>query len=95
MSLLAELKSDAKALAAKFETIDEALLAKMEAIQANPGLMQLIDAGLAAVHVPAGAYGVVTGGLAELEKLYAQAFDPQQAAQPQFTPAGPQIAGQA
>lgn len=70
MSLLSELKTDARALAAKFEGVDEALLARMEAIQANPGVMALVDAGLAAVHVPAGAYGVVIAGLGELEKLY-------------------------
>jgi hypothetical protein len=95
VSLLDEIKNDAKTLAAKFEAVDTAAMAKMEAIQANPGAMQLVDTALAYLHLPPEAFGAAIGVLGEIGKLYV----PQQPAQPEpapsFTPAGPQVGGQA
>jgi hypothetical protein len=71
---------------AKLEAIDKALAAKMEAIQANPGAMQLVDFALNFLHLPPSAFSVAMAALAETSKL----FDPQQGVQQQ--PAQPAMA---
>jgi len=97
VSLIDEIKNDVKTVAAKFEAIDTTAMAKMEALQANTGAMSLIDTALGYLHLPPEAFSVAIAALGEVSKLYvpAQGTQAQPAAEPSFTPAGPQVGGQA
>jgi hypothetical protein len=52
MSLLTEAKTILHDGLAKLETVDEAAAAKLEAIQANPGAMAVVDSLLGVLHLP-------------------------------------------
>lgn len=66
MNLIADLKQDAKNLAAKFEGIDEAAASKVEALEGNP----VVDALLAAAHVPVNALQMAVDLLNGLAAIY-------------------------
>lgn len=70
MSLITEVKAGLADVVAKLEQVDDAAAAKLEAAQANPGIMKLVDAGLAAVHVPPEAFDLAVSAVEGLEKLY-------------------------
>jgi hypothetical protein len=94
VSLLDEIKTDIHAIAAKFEAVDVAAAAKMEAIAVNPGAMALVDAALGYLHLPPQAFNTAIAALGEVSKLFAPP-QPQPEQQPSFTPSGPQVGGQA
>ena len=99
MSLIDEIEHDvesfAAATAAKIGSVDKAAYAKMEALQSNAGAMQLVDAALGYLHLPPEAFGAVVTVLGEVAKLYVPAQPAPAAPEPSFTPAGPQVGGQA
>ena len=66
VNLITELKADAQKLAAKFEGIDEAAAAKMQALEGNP----VVDALIAAAHVPPNALSIVVEVLKGLGDIY-------------------------
>jgi len=68
-SVLGEIKADIRQLAVKAERIDEGLVGKLEQLAGNP----VVDALLAAAHVPAGALSIVVSVLEGLGKIYAPA----------------------
>jgi hypothetical protein len=70
VSLITEVKTGLHDIIAKLEQVDEAAAAKLESAQANPGIMKLVDAGLAAVHVPPQAFDLAVSAVEGLEKLY-------------------------
>lgn len=84
VSLIAEVKSELKSLAAKAEGIDEAAAGKIEALEGNP----VVDALLAAAHVPANALGIVVNVLDGLAEIYPKP-DPAAAADPAMGQAVP------
>jgi hypothetical protein len=93
VSLLDELEGDVKNFAIKIASADKTAYAKMEQIQANPGAMSLVDAALGYLHLPPEAFSAAVAVLGEISKLYV--LPQPAAAEPSFTPAGPQVAGQA
>lgn len=92
MNVLSELEQDARALAAKFGTVDKAALEKLDAVTANPEAAIVFEALAQIVHLPVapGEISAVTGGLGTILRI----LQPQAAAEPQYA-AGPQVAGQA
>lgn len=71
MSLITEVKAELKSLAAKAEGIDEAAVGKVEALEGNP----VVDALLAAVHVPVNALSIVVDVLNGLAAIYPKPAD--------------------
>jgi len=97
MSLLAELEADAKALAAKFETVDRTALDALERIQANPDTAQAFDLLDALTHVSV-APEILATAIGVLKMTLGQATTSAQATEvpgPPPVTTGPQIAGQA
>lgn len=77
MSLITEIKTELHDLAVKAEGIDEAVAGKVEALQGNP----VVDALLAAAHVPVNALSIVVDVLNGLAAIYPKP-DPAAAADP-------------
>ena len=77
--------------AAKLEHYDDEALAKLDAVQANPRTAEAFSLIHAVSHVDPGPY--FDSALGILRLLAGQAA--QVPAEPVFTPAGPQVAGQA
>jgi hypothetical protein len=71
VSLITEVKAELKSLAAKAEGIDEAAVGKVEALEGNP----VVDALLAAVHVPVNALSIVVDVLNGLAAIYPKPAD--------------------
>jgi hypothetical protein len=85
---VAEIENDIKTVAAKFEQVDKAALGKLEMVQANPKTNEAFELIAAVAHVDPGPF--FDGAVNILRLLAGQA-----ASVPSFTPAGPQVAGQA
>lgn len=91
MSFIATLKDDARSLVAKLEAVDESALNALEAILANPRTNTAFTLISNLTHVdPTPEFDAV---LTLLKALAPQQPAPQDV--PSFTPAGPQVAGQA
>lgn len=88
MISVAEIEADIHAVAAKFEQVDKAALGKLDAVQANPKTAEAFELIAAVAHVDPGPF---FDGAVNILRLLAG----QSAGVPSFTPAGPQVAGQA
>jgi hypothetical protein len=66
VSLITEIKTELTALALKAEGIDEAAAAKLETLEGNP----VVDELLAVAHVPVGALSIVVSVLKGLGDIY-------------------------
>ena len=66
VSLITEIKTELTALALKAEGIDEAAAAKLETLEGNP----VVDELLAVAHVPVGALAIVVSVLKGLGDIY-------------------------
>jgi len=90
VSLLDEIENDIHAVAAKFQAVDKAAVGALDAIKANPVTYSIYVSLANSAHVP--DPGGILGSIDNLLKAFAGSPAP---AEPQFTPAGPQVAGQA
>lgn len=109
MPLLDEIKTDAKALVAKLEAVDEEAASKLESISGNAQAMGVFNDLATLAGVPGlpgdilGTAGVFLKTLvsihapapAEAPPAPAEASEPVAADVPQAVPAGPVVAGQA
>jgi len=97
VTLLEEIETDVKnfaeATAAKFQAVDKEALAVIDAAKANPVTWSIVaTAGRAAgLSDPMG----VLNSIDALLKAFAPPPAETPAAEPSFTPSGPQVAGQA
>jgi hypothetical protein len=66
MSLITEVKNELHDLALKAEGIDEEAVSKLETLQGNP----VVDELLAVAHVPVGALAIVVNVLKGLGEIY-------------------------
>ena len=95
------LSADLHAVAARLENYDDDTLAALDAVKANPATADAFAVlrDLTGFNVNPGIITLVTSGLTALRgQLQAEATAtaaPAPDAQPQFTPAGPQVAGRA
>ena len=69
LSMIGEIKADIGRLAEKAAVVDEATAAKLASLEGSP----VLEALLAAAHVPAGALSIVVSVLEGLGKIYAPA----------------------
>jgi hypothetical protein len=83
VSLITEVKTELKSLAAKAEGIDEAAAGKVEALEGNP----VVDALLAAAHVPVNALSIAVDVLNGLAAIYPKPDAPADPAAGQPEPA--------
>jgi hypothetical protein len=90
VSLLDEIENDIHAVAAKFQAVDKAAVGALDAIKANPVTYSIYVSLANSAHVP--DPGGILGSIDNLLKAFAGSAAP---AEPSFTPAGPQVAGQA
>jgi hypothetical protein len=90
VSFITELKNDGRAFMAKLESVDEDVLGRLELILANPKTAEAFNLIASVAHVDPGPY--FDGAVVILKVLAGQ---PAPSGVPQFTPAGPQVAGQA
>ena len=105
-NVLTDIKAGAHDLLDKLETLDEGAIGVVEAIKVNPTAISITNTLASIAHLPdpQGLLGTADGLLKSFAALLSKgAADTaltapdatEQAAQPSYAPAGPQVAGQA
>lgn len=95
-NLLTEAKNVLHDGIAKLEAVDEAALGAVEAIKVNPTGVSIVNTLASIAHIPdpMGLLASVDNTLKALAALLQQGAAPSEPV-PSFTPAGPQVGGQA
>ena len=105
-NVLTDIKAGAHDLIDKLESLDEGAIGVVEAIKVNPTAISITNTHASIAHLPdpQGLLGSADGILKQFAAILSKGAadtalttpaDPEQAAQPSYAPAGPQVAGQA